>query len=272
MPEESSENGEAGVESECSELWDAFAGVLENLPAENLNNIVRDLDELEERWNNSLTFGGPLTKFYLDGRLDIVVLCARANEIGHYYVVIRAKNQAANITTRKLRYDALGNSIELDRISNLSPYNCECFVLLGDVQIMKQTKVVVPSLAWVQPVNNIANILAGSLYFSDRTGWQTVGLGEDREAGLMIGYGIIDKNRLVDQMIERRSEIVDAIPDDQAPLDWDSCLESLAANLRLVITDKQVRATLRRGADALAKIVDVMYGPFDLSSGPKKNV
>ena len=157
--------------SERCGVLNAFANVLENLPAENLDNIVRDLDELEERWNNSLVFGGSLTKYYLDGRLDILVRC-RIGCAENFYVLFRAKD--AEVARGKLREPPLDDLQKADAVFNGGPYHCERSVFVFNVQVMKQTEASVSSFAWVQPIDNVADFLTGALYFSDRTGWQTI--------------------------------------------------------------------------------------------------
>ena len=257
---------ELSPERQASEndSWGVLPNVLKDLPAENLDNIIRDLDELEERWNNSLIFGGPLTKYYLDGRLDILVKC-RVRSGEERYVIFRAKDRR-RIRRRNFRESATNVFNKPRSFFSGGPYQNDCSVLIHNVQIVGQAKGRVPSLAWVQSMDSVADFLAGTLYFFNTTGWQTVVVGKNGESGTFVGRFAIKDDGLIDKVVEGGSKAVHTISDDQAPLDRNFGPKFLASSLRITITDKKIGACLVDGAGSIAEVIDVIYGPFDLGA------
>lgn len=244
----------------------------EDVTVEDIDNALRELDELMECWNNRLTFDNlALRKRYLKGDLDIPILII----IGGSKKLLAVAHGERTLGAGNLSNDAqndFGNSHR----GKPGPYRNDRLVFVGDVQFGDYPKGFAPGFVWFEPADKLTSFLAGTLYFSYKGGFEFFSRRPDRESGALGRPFAGDADGLLDHIIEGGAEIVDTVPDYHAPLQGgrldDIGLKDLAAGIRISLADDQIRVSLAKRLHGRAEIADVMFGPFDLGVSSSKRI
>ena len=244
----------------------------EDVTVEDIDNALRELDELEESWNNRLTLENlAFVKRYLEGKLDIRITLRIGGAQEHVAVI----NAGVDIGAGDFIADPT-QGFDNPNGSQLGPYRYDRLVFVDSVQFVDQPKGFAPALIGFESVNEPSEFLTGSLYFSYRIGFKFIERAGNRKAGSPCGLGAIDRNGGADGIIKGGAKIMRAIADHSAPTEGDVFLDvgfkSLCAGLRVDLADDKIGVSLAKSLNGVVEVLDVMFGPFDLGADSSKRI
>lgn len=147
-------------------------------------------------------------------------------------------------------------------------------MLIGDVQVMQDPEgfVPVPTLVWLQPLDRFAEGLLHTLFYTPEGFFEMLGTIPDREG--VMGFDLISvmSDKVADQYIECRSEVMEQVAQNQgnAQGQWANYLEAMhlfPIGLDLLGDGVVVRAIPVQTMGFIDKIDKVLFGPANLSPG-----
>lgn len=144
-------------------------------------------------------------------------------------------------------------------------------VLVADVQLMQEPQVAIPSLVWLQPLDRFLRGVTRTLHFSFDSTWELLGNIHDGEACVIRDIGAVMEDKIANQDVESRTEVVDQVAKDQGCVGGD-VPNSLRANnqfpIGLTLGDGSVylRPTRPDIALNIGEISKVLFGPCDLGA------
>lgn len=269
------ENGQASV---YEALGKDFGG-------DDFQRAARKLDQLSERWNNRLSIDNlALAKRYIKGEMILLVDLAVSRGSRHSkncraifqrelpISEPKPKNGEMKVCWRN-HPDACGvASVKFSEVNPegivRGPYRNDHSVLVENVEFVGQPEsLVVPSMVWLESLDNINSVLGRSLYRSAKFGYKFFGGGEDRK--LRLSYvSSSETDHLTSDKIKGGSEIMDSVTNDTAQADGhilsDPEIVDEVSRLRIFIGDDFIRCAVVKGGDFRVDVVDMAFGPFDL--------
>jgi hypothetical protein len=141
-------------------------------------------------------------------------------------------------------------------------------VLIANVEGVNSAKYSIPCRARIERADRVSDLFAGELYLSAANGsFQSVVSVPPRERKLeLVRARGSFVGKCIEDQIERCSQVVNGIPNDQGELWWDGLLcfdEELHFAGLAAMTDRKLEGLLsQKGINSTAKIVDVMLGPL----------
>jgi hypothetical protein len=254
------------------------------------------IGELRERWDDRFTLASPaLLKRYVEGELSIHLhirclldggsaeFCAvfeRANHLGTTHGEIEAFHGAFPLPGCEPKREGLPAQGAAD--------NVDKSVLISHVEFVDVPERVfaklVPSLVRLKPLDCVHDSDAGSLLFLGSSGFVFLGVPffgfpDDGKLRPGVGFTAVGEHQLVHQVVERGTQVVDRVPDDEAePEGPDDEAEpeggilrnpsgrDLLSRLRVTVKDDSVGVEVKEGLDFKLEVLDVLVGPFNLTS------
>lgn len=279
---------------------------LENSSSENINCALREVDELLERWDNSISIDNlALAERYRKGELKVGVLFStiarhvdpitvgsnferRGSVLDfHEYIAVferipfvQSRSERRHLWWNAISGDDFGVGVEFGRREFHSNDSAACAdrdqgaVLINDVQLVDLPECVCPSLVRFQPLGDPDGVRRGASEVSQTQIIKRLLGGTYWEISVsqhvIAGSAVLDSERS-GEVVERCAEIVDNVAHDTAPFDRnrDRVMEAedYVSRIRLSIGDDFVGVAPMVEADCLFKVSEVMFGPVDLYPG-----
>jgi hypothetical protein len=147
-------------------------------------------------------------------------------------------------------------------------------VLVGSVQCVEapESIAIFPTLVWFGSVDSVYGILPHSLYFSHLSGLIFRGTVKHREIDMRMRARIArsEHNQPMGDVVKDAPEVLDCIANNDGNLgsDFGDTLhvERALHALRVILMPDSVLVGFKEGLAGKAKILDVLFGPFDLAS------
>jgi hypothetical protein len=251
----------------------------EDVVGENINHALREIDELGERWHNSLSIKNlALAERYLKGELEFgVVFVAVSGDslVGAEFVAVFERKFP--IGGRPSKHGGRGQVLKAGS-SDVPPYSehllrCgyrdEQLMFVGDVETVYTAEGLAPSTVRLQSADQFERIRTGTLEvagqctrskMSDvRTYW---------ERCILVGRSTVVDDQGVGEIIERRAQIVGTVADDGAPLIGNGDIQPKAVDFvtgtRFFIEHDAVRMERVVSLDGRFEVRKVFFGPVNL--------
>ena len=145
-------------------------------------------------------------------------------------------------------------------------------VLVGQIEVVDGLKHLVPARVRLEFLYFSHDLFAGATYLSTfNSGFQSVSRGAERELDLSLlpGCWAFVANQRKCEQVKRGTQVVDGIADDQGEAAWDGYLvfDDIGNLVGLAVgAAVNPQGPLARiGFRLPVKVIDVMFGPFNLS-------
>lgn len=247
------------------------------------NDPVNKIRKLMEKWKNRLTLDNlRLAERYINGDLHFIAHLTTTDALE--FCAVFEKWDSRCFLNGELggieywRIDPLFRHFSPIPLSACHPDDNvlisgsaheQQLVLVGNVEIVEQPEIVVPSVVRLQSVNETYRSLAHSLYLSRRIGFVFGSRFRDRETGLLSGNAVIGLNELPRQMVKGTPQIVDNIADNAGELgrNWRPNLDSIdpLCGMRASLGSDSIWFSFPEGVEPSIKLADVVFGPFDFN-------
>jgi hypothetical protein len=140
-------------------------------------------------------------------------------------------------------------------------------VFVDIVKVVELPEVVIPTLVWLDGIDETYDVRAHSLYFSRRFGFVFGRSFTDGKAGGFSGTLPIGLNQLPGQMVEAAPQLVDGLTGNQGKfsrrLGANLNPKNSLSGLRICLAEESIWVGFAKGLQPTFKITDVMFGPFD---------
>ena len=242
----------------------------ENVSVEDINNACRELQQLNESWNNRPSLDGRFRReHYLDGRIEIVVLVRLVRPISgigpgnEYRMVIwpyDSNSSGPELEPQIVRADE-------ERSIDFGPHRNDRPVFVHVVQLVNDPKGFASALVGLEELNESSDFLTGTIYFSINGIDKFFPFFHNWEAGRRSRLTTVHSDGFANNVVKCGSEIVNAISEHHAPLDGDLSPKTVIESLRITLTDEKIAVSVSEALQRRVEIMDVLFGPFDLSFG-----
>jgi hypothetical protein len=240
------------------------------------NEALDDARQIEKAWNERFTVKNPLlSERYLKGQIRIRIEFSLIGSPENFCVIFeRERIDVRRELNLKRSIGLLGDGAVafvfvprgLCGRGNADPlahcaYCYEQSVLVRDVQAMQGEESLVPSLVWLQCLDEANRFDAGTLQYSFNSGFAFVGGIKNRECGLLGNRAVVGLNELTRDVIQRGPQLMDNLANYNCP----TCRRLLDAKRRarlgVIVSDKRLTFKF---VDRHLQIRDVLFGPLDL--------
>jgi len=141
-------------------------------------------------------------------------------------------------------------------------------VLVPIVDFIESPNEFVPRLVMLDRAENVHRSLMRGLFYGFETGFQFVGILNQREVLLPLPGSPLAPS-LMPKDVERSAEVVNGVGGNRSESRGDIVTslddKPYLPPLRIELTDRRVRVGFQEGSAGEFKISDVLFGPFDLS-------
>lgn len=245
-------------------------------PGENyLRTLVNDssdeLRKLMERWENTVPLENisSLAKEYIDGRLsvacDVEIRSSLDNVDGPHMV-----DDGSMVMNAIVGIVGSANSCQR---KNRKRGNQEA-VCTSDVDGVKAIEGVIPSSVWLYSINNKldevrSNADNWTLSFAlFNLSYHFLPFSPKGESEVIIGRSSSPYNEFIRQLIKRRPQIVNRIPNKKCDGMRDRGghlkLEDIATNLIIFLAGQSIKIRAKKSKQTCLQLLDVLVGPCDL--------
>jgi hypothetical protein len=241
----------------------ALAG--EEVRRQRLDDTRHKLGELNERWNNRLVVEKvSLLKAYLDGRLSvclIVEICGTAvgdgTSVCHDAEVVLGKWPHKAVVVYGVRDGSKGVVRDEDHS-----------MLVEVVQFVESPQGVIPSTVRLYRLNNETTKLGADLLFKSTVNGLFKFLPSFMHWEMHVGIVTAQHaDDFGDSVVKGTSKIVDGVANHCAKVgNGMPEVEAEVASFRVFIDERGVVVRRHEGNDSRLRLLDVMIGPFNLSS------
>jgi hypothetical protein len=248
------------------------------MPIKDIDNALRELDELEKCWNNRLSFDNlRLAERYLKGELDIIITFRTAS--GDQF---RAVFHKSGIPAGDFDYHSVDSPQDLDG-RDTNPRRDDMGVLVGYVEIVNGTKtgahalcpMMAVSLIGLEPSDEFTYFGSGTLYFFTQRGFEFLQRSPDRKP-ISAAYLRTLTNCFAHDVVKGGTKIVDAVTDHQGEFNWnwlkDARPEDAICSIRPIVSHNSIRIATPEIANGGLELKEVAFGPFDLGTRPGKSI
>ena len=263
MQQSQDENGVTG---------DSFA----KFPAEGVERLFGELDELRKRWDNRLTINNlAFAKRYSESELRLV-LNIRVSHLAadgkDYCAVFQGILLVGGVDEEGGELDGrifprdLHNYAQINA-SARGPYRYDRLVFVQNVKLVELKDRFIPSVVWLEPLDNVDSLLAGTSYLFQSAGFKRFGCVAHGKTG-GIRSAAAGNNHIGRNQIENSAEIMYDVTDDPAEAGRDFLADADAeiaiSRIRIILGDDFIWVSAVKGVDFSLQVTDVGFGPFDL--------
>lgn len=271
---------EAAAKSQASEinprLADSFPSQSNNQRQQLVDQLLCRVAKLGKRWKNRLSFDNlRFAERYAEGSLEVIVYVrSKRLENANQWAVHYRKDSGLFDVFDIDGVCAFSHSGDFFSGREAAKHRNEDSVLVSDIQHVElPNKVMVPSRVTLQRPDDINSVLTGSLYFSLGKDFHFLRgrfafADENRKPRFGCGPHAVSDDELAGQEIQGGSEVMDNIADNCSPVRRNGpehlCLDKMMSCIRVSLGDKSIRTTVHEPGNQWCKVVDVVFGPFDL--------
>lgn len=231
---------------------------------------LNEIHHLVERIKNQLAFGNlRLAERYIKSELKILVR-----------LIVGNGGNVNDLIACYERDEAIFIEPNVHALSDIHPpfvhgsgNDEQKVVLVDNIELMEQPERLIESLVRLYRTDDVKRIWSDLLYFSITDG-RLVLLGgiSDWKVNALVGTPACRFNKLPHQVIQRSSEIVDGISDNQRNVirnrfDTGNIKRSvLKFGYRMRLGSKCIGLSLNKNPDGGFQVADVLFGPFNFQS------
>jgi hypothetical protein len=255
----------------------------ENAPGENIKGALREIDQLRQRWDQGLSVKNlALAERYLKGELEFGFVFVARSPVGdvtaEFVAIFERKLPAVGLAPlHRGRTEAVKSwpvNVELYSKHLMGRgYRDEDLVFVGDVETVEFPELVVPiSTVRLQRAHEFYRLCGRASDSSDGAAVE-MGLIRTYWEGCVVARrsaAVLDK--LDGEQIQGRTQIMNAIAQDRAPLSGDGDIEPEAVNfvtrVRFFIGHDAIRMERVKGIDGRFEVRKMFFGPVDFYSAP----
>lgn len=191
--------------------------------------------------------------------LDVWIRGEHIEQVAIFRAHLKIKRNDIPCAARRRAYiDALGDAADWD-------YDR---VFVGNVEIVNPAQYQVPAFVRFEPPNYVHDLWAGTAYksllygcFKSRIAFRKGEIDALRLPSSQVNQG-------AGEVVERRSEVVDGIPDDKGDIDRQCLLlaeaQRIAAGLVVRFDNCAIRFSFQECEDLRVQVGDVAFGPIQL--------
>jgi hypothetical protein len=200
----------------------------EDMPFEDLHDALNEVDELLEHWSNRFSIDNlALSKRYGDFNLKVGLVFSvwiGTEPVTKYYIAVFEKVPIGRGLKKKEReFDGRGeHGLKLQSYTGVTGSDrYDDGVLIEDIELVNTPEDVIPSFVRLQPLHNANGIAGCSLEVATDFVLKNLFGGSYWEISIFErpgACGSIMLGKSCSEIVERRSEIVDDVPDDTAPV------------------------------------------------------
>jgi hypothetical protein len=251
------------------------------LRREVVKDCAHDTRKLLKRWNDRLVWGAAnLRQRYLDGKLRLHLHVRVSSMEPHDLCAVfygDADTNSEGYLPANRPFSGSGNL-------RVKPTSCPSSVtyqrdqqsmLVGVIQFMQEPERVIyaSGLERLQILYPGLSCAGDSVYHSFRFGFVLGGLDviKDREPSLRVRRFVSGQNQRSNQVVERRSEVIESIASDQTEIvrrspNTPSPVDEIPS-AEVWLSDELAWASVRQKEhESLIEITDLLVGPFDLQA------
>ena len=249
-------------------------------PAENVERLFGELAELDHRWENRLTINNlAFAKRYIESKLRLALyfrvslLDSRLGADGKdYCAIFQGILPVGGVDEEGGELDRLVVPRDVHDYTRINasargPYRYDRLVFVQDVKLVELKDRFIPSVVWLEPLDNVDSLLAGTSYLFQSVGFKRFGCVADGEIGGIWSAAVGDDHVGRDQ-IENSAEIMYDVADDSAEASGDFLADAeaeiLISRFRVILGDDYIWVSVVKGVDFSLQVTDVGFGPFDL--------
>ncbi|MFZ0890720.1 MAG: hypothetical protein WA005_19950 [Candidatus Binataceae bacterium] len=256
--------------------------------AEYFDNAINQVNDLVQRWNHRLTLENlTLAKRYVEGHLRILIQFRRLerddpagefcaifqrkdtpgsghaeveNPLSNFHKGLEFRNGDVHVGERKTRI-----------YENIPGRDACCYeraVFICDAEAVEIPERCVPSLVRLERSDETHRFIAGTLYFSQQSGFKFLDAIENRKARLVGNGPTVRLNQFTGKVVKARTEAVDRVCGDNGEPErrffQNPGFGDFLAGLWICIDKDRIYFAVKESPDLGVEITDVLFGPFDL--------
>lgn len=145
-------------------------------------------------------------------------------------------------------------------------YRNDALVFVEGVKLVEHPESGVPSLVWLQPMDEPLSFRTDGVYFSSSVLFKSFSATGDWEAVPDADLFAVRFHEFADGLVECGTKIVDGIASDCAQLDWQDFVnanaDDILSGLRITLSDDLVGLCCHERLDGQLELLDVSFGPF----------
>lgn len=134
----------------------------------------------------------------------------------------------------------------------------------------------VPSLVWLEPLEKADTGRADSLYASQTIGFKFLAGVAERKTCFPSDLLAVSSDQVTNEQVQSRSEIVDGVTDVAAPHEREGFdagnAPTALSGLGVILSNESYWVGFDKTAEVRAKLLDMLFGPFNLQSGADERV
>ena len=147
----------------------------------------------------------------------------------------------------------------------------EDLVLVGDVQLVENPEIQIPTLVWLQPLDRFLRDLARTFHFSFNSGCELVGSVHDGEACVVRDLLSVMADQIAYQDVEGGAEVVNEVAENERDIlrKWGHVFEpndKFPVGLDLANGGVWLRFTGSDSLSQVSEVSEVFFGPCDLGA------
>lgn len=250
---------------------------------EDIDQAFSEIDQLIESWNHRLSFSNlALAERYLNGNLRIVVDFTDRGGKDYRAVlqrelpILRSERNTQSLGSRAARECG---SVEFDGNTCITgSYRYDHLVFVENIKLVdeKERFSPVPSLVWLEPLEKADTGRADSLYASQTIGFKFLAGVAERKTCFPSDLLAVSSDQITNEQVQSRSEIVDGVTDVATPhkregFDAGNAPTALSG-LGVILSNESYWVGFDKTAEVRAKLLDMLFGPFNLQSGADERV
>jgi hypothetical protein len=229
--------------------------------------------QLKQAWDERLTFAN-LAESYLKGKLRVHVHWHSIDPLNsQQYCAIFQSHSAPELSMSAFdgRKESIQRNDGVDVPLEPIVVAGKCYqksVFVYDIKTVQTPKRSVPSLVRTKGLDEVACIPADAFYLSHTPRVEIIEALTDRKRGARVDRFPVRENQASDKIIQAGPQIVDRISDDGQDFrrhffDYAEC-DNTIAGLDIIVSDLAIGLTLKKEVNRRIKIIDVLFGPFNL--------
>jgi hypothetical protein len=250
----------------------------EDAPSEDIDDALREVDELLEGWNNRLSIKNlAIAERYAEAVLEFgIVFVARVGDqlTPTDFVAVFERKLPINSAHPHHRGGRVVFGARSPNVELYSEHLMRCghgdeqLVFVGDVETVQTPECVLPSEVRLQSLDYFDRVCGRTIDPRYGAGPEVANVRTYWEACVVAGRCASFLDQFDSKQIERRPKIVDAVAQDRAPFVGDGDVEPEAVNfvrgLRFFIDHDAIRMERVKGIDGRFEVQKMFFGPVDL--------
>lgn len=220
---------------------------------------INKTNDLMEKWEKRLTLANlRLAERFGAGEINFLIHFRRRNSVEEYVLCLKPI----------VSFESIANEQAVTKDSEIES------VFVDVVQLVQTPERIVPALVRLEMIDSFYGRWPHSLYFSNLRGFVVLGVANDWEGNPIArsGAGCSNQSKLISQMVERTSEILNDVSCNGQQLKrGDGILSNVRGACRhlnppaakILIGNDYLVCNSLKGIGEDIELQEVLFGPFD---------